>query len=81
MKLTKYKLGELIELCDERNSENKYTAEDVRGISTEKIFIETKANLNEVSMTSYKIVRNNQFAYVAATFKNGVAEKVRTLLK
>lgn len=71
MKLTKYKLGELIELCDERNSENKYTAEDVRGISTEKILIETKANLNEVSMTSYKIVRNNQFAYVADTSRRG----------
>lgn len=50
MALTKYKLGELIELCDERNSENKYTAEEVRGISTEKIFIETKANLDGVSM-------------------------------
>lgn len=71
MALTKYKLGELIELCDERNSENKYTAEEVRGISTEKIFIETKANLDGVSMTSYKIVRNNQFAYVADTSRRG----------
>ncbi|MBD5413133.1 MAG: hypothetical protein HDR34_08405 [Treponema sp.] len=27
-----YKLGELIELCDERNTEGKYTVDDVKGI-------------------------------------------------
>ena len=51
MELSKYRLGELIEQCDERNTKNDYLADDVRGISTEKSFIATKANLNGVSLT------------------------------
>ena len=33
MAMKKYKLGELIELCDERNSDNQYRLSDVKGIS------------------------------------------------
>ena len=36
MALTKYKLGDLIEPCDERNYEGTYTLDDIRGISTGK---------------------------------------------
>ena len=57
MELTKYKLGKLIEQCDNRNTDEEYTADHVRGISTGKEFIETKANMDGVSLTSYKIVR------------------------
>lgn len=71
MALTKYKLGPLIELQDVRNTEGKYTVDDVRGISTEKDFIETKANLDGVSLDSYKIVKSNEFAYVADTSRRG----------
>lgn len=71
MALTKYKLGPLIELQDVRNTEGKYTVDDVRGISTEKDFIETKANLDGVSLDSYKIVQSNEFAYVADTSRRG----------
>lgn len=71
MALTKYKLGKLIELQDVRNTEGKYTVDDVRGISTEKDFIETKANLDGVSLDSYKIVKSNEFAYVADTSRRG----------
>lgn len=46
MELTKYKLGKLIEQCDNRNTDEEYTADDVRGISTGKEFIETKANMD-----------------------------------
>lgn len=53
MELTKYKLGKLIEQCDNRNTDEEYTADDVRGISTGKEFIETKANMDGVSLTSY----------------------------
>ena len=60
-----------IEICDERNSENKYTLDNVRGISTDKKFIFTKANMDGVSLTSYKIVNNNNFAYVADTSRRG----------
>ena len=48
--MKKYKLGELISLCDERNSDNKYTLSDVKGISIKKEFIETKANMAGVSL-------------------------------
>lgn len=71
MALTKYKLGSLIEQCDERNTTGKYTAEDIRGISTGKEFIETKANLDGVSLTSYKVVKQQEFAYVADTSRRG----------
>lgn len=71
MVLTKYKLGTLIEQCDERNAEGKYTADDIRGISTGKAFIETKANLDGVSLVSYKVVKRQEFAYVADTSRRG----------
>lgn len=71
MELTKYKLGKLIEQCDNRNTDEEYTADDVRGISTGKEFIETKANMDGVSLTSYKIVKENGFAYVADTSRRG----------
>lgn len=71
MQLTKYKLGELIEVCDERNTQSEFTIVDVKGISTEKNFIETKANLNGVNLDSYKIVKKDEFAYVADTSRRG----------
>lgn len=64
-------LGELIEQTDLRNSDNKYTEDDVKGISTEKKFISTKANLDGVSLTSYKIVLPREFVYVADTSRRG----------
>lgn len=71
MALTKYKLGELIELCDVRNYDGKYTLDDIRGISTGKEFIETKANMDGVSLSSYKVVACGEFAYVADTSRRG----------
>ena len=71
MALTKYKLGQLIELCDDRNYEGKYTLDDVKGISTGKEFIDTKANMDGVSLTSYKVVKCGEFAYVADTSRRG----------
>lgn len=71
MTLTKYKLGDLIEQSDNKNHNELLTKNDVRGISTGKIFIDTKANLNGVSLKSYKIVNENEFAYVADTSRRG----------
>lgn len=71
MGLSKYKLGELISLCDERNSDNKYTLSDVKGISIKKEFIETKADMAGVSLTPYILVRSDSFAYVTVTSRNG----------
>ncbi len=71
MKLIKYKLGTLIEPCDDRNSELKYSLDDVKGISIQKIFIETKANMEGVSLSPYKLVKPDEFAYVTVTSRNG----------
>ena len=71
MGLSKYKLGELIDQSDARNEHGKYTVDDVCGISTGKDFIETKANMDGVSLTSYKIVCQQEFAYVADTSRRG----------
>ena len=71
MELTKYKLGDLIELCDKRNSELIYTIDDVKGISIQKIFIETKAIMDGVSLSPYKLVQPDDFAYVTVTSRNG----------
>lgn len=72
------KLGELIEECDERNYGNALTLDDVRGISNEKKFIVTKANMEGVSLLPYKIVKKGWFAYVSVTSRNG--EKISLAL-
>lgn len=71
MALSKYKLGELIEQCDQRNFDNEYILNDVRGISTGKEFISTKANMDGVSLLTYKVVAQREFAYVADTSRRG----------
>lgn len=71
MALTKCRLGELIQPSDERNLDNKYDLDNIKGISTGKKFIETKANMDGVSLSSYKVVRPWDFAYVADTSRRG----------
>lgn len=71
MGLSKYKLGELIEQCDERNDNLTYSIDDVKGISIQKVFIETKADMSGVSLRPYKLVKQNDFAYVTVTSRNG----------
>lgn len=71
MGLSKYKLGDLIKQRDVRNSEGQYTLNDIKGISTGKEFIDTKANMDGVSLFSYKVVAQREFAYVADTSRRG----------
>lgn len=71
MKFRRTKLGTLIELCDERNISNYFGENDVRGISTSKVFIKTKADLEGVKLSSYKVVHLGEFAYVADTSRRG----------
>lgn len=66
-----YRVGDLIEICDERNTDGKYTLDDVRGISIEKKFIQTKADMKDVSLTPYIVVKPDSFAYVTVTSRNG----------
>lgn len=69
MKLSR--LGDYIESIEGRNKEGKLDVNDVRGISTKKVFIETKADMEGVSIFSYKTVAPTQFAYVADTSRRG----------
>ena len=71
MALRKIKLGKYIYQSDEKNSNLELSLENVRGISTQKMFIDTKANMEGVSLKNYKIVRPNQFAYVPDTSRRG----------
>lgn len=71
MQLNKYKLGKLIEWSDERNENLEYGLKNVKGISIKKEFIETKADMDGVSLKPYKIVKKDYFAYVPITSRNG----------
>ncbi len=64
-------LGEYIAQTDERNSDNKYTIDDVRGISILKKLIPTKADMKDVVLTPYKLLRPHEFCYVTVTSRNG----------
>ena len=71
MGLTKFKLGTLLTLCDDRNVDLNYGIDDVKGISIKKMFIETKAEMTGVSLRPYIIVAPDSFAYVTVTSRNG----------
>ncbi|MCI9106410.1 MAG: restriction endonuclease subunit S [Lachnospiraceae bacterium] len=71
MGLAKYKFSDLIGLSDKRNNELFYGIDNVRGISIQKIFIETKADMDGVPLHSYFIVYPDSFAYVTVTSRNG----------
>ena len=70
-KLPHEKLGNYISLCDEKNDNLEYGLDSVRGISIEKKFIDTKANMEGVSLKPYSIIKPNEFAYVTVTSRNG----------
>jgi type I restriction enzyme S subunit len=65
------RLGEYLEICDIRNVDNELSEQRVRGIATSKAFINTKANLQGVSLASYKVVFPKMFAYVPDTSRRG----------
>lgn len=64
-------IGQYIELSDKRNDDLKYGVDDVRGISIEKRFIDTKADMKGVSLRPYYLVAPDDFAYVTVTSRNG----------
>jgi len=57
---SRYKLGELIELVDNRNRDLKCT--NLKGLSMEKVFRTSTSNVVGTDLTKYKIVKNKQFA-------------------
>lgn len=71
MALRKIKLGQLLEPCENKNKDLKFTIENLKGISIKKQFIETKADMDGVSLKPYLIVKPDEFAYVPTTSRNG----------
>lgn len=65
------RLGDYIEQSDKRNSNGIYLLDNVIGISNEKTLIPTKADMNDVSLTPYKVFNPNDFCYVTVTSRNG----------
>ena len=67
----KLKIGDFLEVCDERNSEGLYTLNNLRGVSIEKKFIDTKADMAGVSLVPYIVVKPEYFVFVPVTSRNG----------
>ena len=63
MPLTKYKLGELIELVLDTNSELQYGPDDVRGMTITKEIIPTKADVTGIDLTKFLVVHPGEFIY------------------
>lgn len=62
-------LGDYIQIVDNRNKDLKIT--NLLGVSIEKRFIPSIANIVGTDLSSYKIVRTGQFAYGPVTSRNG----------
>ena len=65
------KLGLYIEPIDERNADDQLGPDAVVGLSTQKKIIKTKADLEGVKLTSYKLFAPGTFAYVPDTSRRG----------
>lgn len=69
MKSNYKQLGQFIRQVDVRNSEGK--EENLLGVSIQKKFIPSIANIVGTDLSNYKIVRTGQFAYGPVTSRNG----------
>lgn len=56
-------IGPFIEECNERNSDGKYGIPNLRGVTSEGVFDDTKANTDGLKFNNYKIVKKDSFAY------------------
>lgn len=54
------KLGEIVELIDERNKDGK--VQNLIGVSIDKCFIKSVANTIGTDLTKYQVIRKNDFA-------------------
>ena len=69
-KMPREKIGKYLIECNERNDIG-LTVDNVRGIATSKEFIDTKANMDGVPLSNYKMVRPNEIAYISDTSRRG----------
>lgn len=71
-------IGKYLELVETTNKDLQYGTDDVMGISIDKKFIQTKADIIGVNLKPYYVIQPNEFAYVTVTSRNG--EKISIAL-
>ena len=71
MRLIRYKLGKLVELSYEVNSDGYYGIDAVRGINNMKEMMKSKADLNGRDLTKFQIVKPGYFVFNHRTSRNG----------
>ena len=71
-------IGEYLGLVETTNESLRYGIDDVMGVSIEKKFIPTKADMIGVNLKPYYVIQPNEFAYVTVTSRNG--EKISIAL-
>lgn len=71
-------IGNYLELVETTNEGLQYGINDVMGVSIEKKFIPTKADMAGVNLKPYYVIHPNEFAYVTVTSRNG--EKISIAL-
>lgn len=72
------KIGPYIEMVETTNGDKRYEIDNVRGVSIDKKFIETKADMTGVDLAPYLVICPGEFAYVTVTSRNG--EKISIAL-
>jgi len=70
------RLGDYIQLVDKRNKD--LTVTNLLGVSIQKKFIKSIANITGTNMSVYRIIKKNQFAFSPVTSRNG--EKITVAL-
>ena len=63
MGLTKYSIGELIELVEETNSAGQFGPDDVRGMTITKEIIPTKADVSGTDLSKFLVVHPKEFVF------------------
>ena len=63
------RIGDYIRLVDKRNKDLAVT--NLLGVSIQKKFIPSIANISGTDMSVYRVIKRNQFAYSPVTSRNG----------
>lgn len=71
MALTKYKLGDHIELREVVNSDLSFGLDSVRGVNNLKFLMPTKADMNGRDLSKFQIVYPGEFVFNHRTSRNG----------
>ena len=71
MALIKYRLGDLLQLLEEKNDKLQYGIDSVRGVNNLKKMMPTKADLNGRDLSKFQIVHPGEFFFNHRTSRNG----------